>query len=321
METAIGIAWVHLDRAGIPCVLLKGPSIARWLYEDEIRYSNDIDLLVPPARFRDAQFALAELGYDVPLADAALCEVGPYCTFLLHPNGTRLDLHHRLVGTPTEPPERCWDVLSMHTTPFPLVTGVEIRALAVPARTLHLALHVAQNGPRGAKSMADLERGVAQIDIEDWQAAASLAETAGAMQAFAEGLRLCDKGVALAEELGLPQVPRNVELELRITSAPFESLFFIRLADTHGLHGKAALVGRKLWPTADFLRMHYDVARRGSLGLLLAHLLRPLTLLRRGGPAVIAWVRARSRVRRAESQSEPTPSSAPDVAVHVEHDP
>jgi len=179
-----------------------------------------------------------------------------------------------------------------------LVTRVEVRALDVPARTMHLALHAAQNGPRDAKPMADLRRGVAQVGMDDWRAAAALSERLGAVQAFAEGLRLCEAGAILADDLGLPRAPRNLELQLRITSAPFESLFFARLADTPGLRAKAALVCRKLWPTPDYMRMRFEVARRGRLGLLGAHLIRPVSLFRRSGPAISAWARARTTVGR-----------------------
>lgn len=299
MESIIGEACTQLDASGIPAILLKGPTIARWLYEDGIRYSTDVDLLVPPAQFRRAQAALAELGYEIPLADAASCEIGPNTTTLRNPNGARIDLHHRLIGAPADPPERCWEVLSGRTIPFTLVTGVEVVALDVPARVMHLALHAAQNGPLNAKPMADLHRGLAQVQFEDWKAAADLAVLLGSVQAFAEGLRLCEQGAAMADDLGLSRAPRNVELELRISSAPFESFFFARLAETSGLANKAALVGRKLWPTPDFMRMHFPLAGRGGVGLLLAHLLRPLLLLRRSGPALAAWARARGRVSRA----------------------
>ncbi len=298
MASAIGQAWTHLAAAGIPAILLKGPVIAGWLYVGDVRYSQDIDLLVDPARFGDAQRALAELGYDVPLADAASCEIGPNTTTLRTPDGVKIDLHHRLIGTPSEPPERCWEVLNTRAIPFVLVTGMEVRALDVPARTMHLALHVAQNGPRDAKPMADLRRGLAQVGADGWRAAAAIAERLGATQAFAEGLRLCNEGALLADQLGLPSAQRNLEMELRLTSAPFESLFFARLADTPGLRAKAALVCRKLWPTRDYMRMHFEVARQGRLGLLRSHVLRPVSLLRRSGPAITAWAQARTRLGR-----------------------
>jgi len=298
METAIGQAWAHLDASGIPSILLKGPVIATWLYLDDFRYSVDIDLLVAPARFRDAQLALAEIGYALPLAGAAPCEIGPNTTTLRNPNGIWIDLHHRLLGTPSAPPERCWDVLSSRTAPFVLGTGVQVQALDVPARTMHLALHAAQNGPLDRKPMADLRRGLAQVDPGTWREALGVAQRLGSVQAFVEGLRLCDEGAALVAGWDLPQLARSVEMELRITSAPSESLFFTRLAETPGLGGKLALVGRKLWPTPDYMRMNLTSGRRHRLGLLGSHLLRPVSLVRRGGPALRAWARARLRVAR-----------------------
>ncbi|MDQ6725931.1 MAG: nucleotidyltransferase family protein [Actinomycetota bacterium] len=298
MESAIGEAWTHLAAAGIPAILLKGPVIATWLYVGDVRYSQDIDILVEPVRFVDAQRALAELGYESPLADAASCEIGPNTTTLRRAGGVTIDLHHRLIGAPAEPPERCWEVLNSRTIPYMLVTRVEVRALDIPARAMHLALHVAQNGPRDAKPMEDLRRGLALLSEEDWRAATEVAERMGAVQAFAEGLRLCTAGAEVADALGLPTAPRNLEMELRLTSAPFESLFFARLADTPGLPAKAALICRKVWPTPDYMRLHFMVARRGRFGLLRAHLIRPVSLLRRSGPALRAWARARASLSR-----------------------
>lgn len=307
METAVGSALTQLDRRGIPGILLKGPAIARWLYVDEVRYSRDIDLLVSPARFDDAQAALAEIGYEVPLAGAPSSETGPNTNTLIHPNGIRIDLHHRLIGTPADPPEHCWRVLSQRTVPFPLVTGTVVRALDVQARTMHLALHVAQNGPGDAKPLADLERGLAQVGRDDWKAAAALAIEARALRAFAEGLRACPAGREMATALGLPETARDLELELRMSSAPFESLFFARLADTEGLGPKAALIGRKLWPTPEFMRMNFEVARRGRLGLLAAHAQRPWSLMRRSRPAITAWRKAQGRLRAGSPGDHTSP--------------
>ena len=166
------------------------------------------------------------------------------------------------------------------------------------ARTMHLALHAAQNGSRVAKPMADLRRGLAQVGPETWGEAAELAKRLGAFPAFAEGMRLCPEGVAMADDLRLSRTTRDVELELRLTSAPNESLFFAKLADTPGLREKAALVGRKLWPSRDYMRMNFQAARGGRVGLLVSHVQRPISLLGRGGPALAAWARARRRLGR-----------------------
>src|SRR5438270_41821 len=52
-----------LDGAGVDCLLLKGPSIAGWLYEEGARTYSDTDLLVAPDRLPAARATLAELGF------------------------------------------------------------------------------------------------------------------------------------------------------------------------------------------------------------------------------------------------------------------
>ena len=189
-------------------------------------------------------------------------------------------------------------MLSRHTTPLVLATGTQVDVLDVPARAAHLALHAAQSGRADTKAMVDLDRGLEQVGPSDWRAAADVAEALGAIPAFVAGLSLCEAGEALAERFDLPR-EKSVELELRTTGAPQESLFFVRLAEVAGSGSKLAVVTRKLWPTRAFMRANYPTAKRGRLGLLGAHLWRPLCLARRGPPALVTWRQARSRVRRA----------------------
>ena len=60
--------------AGIPTILLKGPSIARWLYPAGGRTYRDTDLLVPPSQFADAGSVLRSLGFTDLLEDFHPCE-------------------------------------------------------------------------------------------------------------------------------------------------------------------------------------------------------------------------------------------------------
>ena len=48
---------------GIRVILLKGPALAAWLYEDAFRGYGDVDLLLEEGRMGDAEEALAELGF------------------------------------------------------------------------------------------------------------------------------------------------------------------------------------------------------------------------------------------------------------------
>lgn len=292
MEKAAGEAWTALADHGIPAILLKGPAIAGWLYGNEVRVSRDVDLLVSPADFGPAQRALGTLGYSVPFADAAACEIGPNSQSLFG-GGLCIDLHHGLIGV-ADPPERTWEVLSGRTVALTLRSGPAVAVLDLPARTTHLALHAAQSGAVDTKAIEDLRRGLATVPLDGWRAAAEVARELGATAPFAAGLRLLPQGREVADALGLG-TEWSVELELRTTSAPREALFFTRMGDIAGLKAKAATVARKVWPTAAYLRAQSVAARGGPLGMLRARGERMVSLGRRVWPALTAWRRARAR--------------------------
>jgi hypothetical protein len=55
----------NLDRAGVPCLMLKGPILAETLYGDlSLRTSRDLDLLVPVDAVERAAEQLARMGYE-----------------------------------------------------------------------------------------------------------------------------------------------------------------------------------------------------------------------------------------------------------------
>ncbi len=289
----------HLRYAGVRSILLKGAAIATWLYDDGVaRPYVDIDLLVAPADFERATAVLAELGYRPRVLGADTSELGPKELDLVGPDNACIDLHHGLLGA-SGSPEECWTTLAHHTVTLRLGGDTEVAALDMPARTMHLALHIAQNGPADSKAVSDLERGLARVDRRIWEEAAALAEQIGASEAFAAGLRVVAAGRALADDLSLTR-RMSVELALRTVSAPQDSLFFERLSQARGLRRKGALIARKLVPTDASLRANSELACRGRAGFLVARAIHPFWLAIRLGPAFLAWYRARRAVRAGE---------------------
>lgn len=289
----------HLRAVGVQTILLKGAAIATWLYDDgELRPYSDIDLLVSPAQLHRAKQALAELGYQHLLEHADPCEFGTKEQELFGPGNVCIDLHHGLIGAEA-PGQHCWDVLVRHTVPLRLADGTDVQVLDLPARAMHLALHAAQNGPIDRKALADLERGLARVDRRDWLQAADLAEELGAAEAFAAGLRLLPAGEVLAEELSLTR-RMTVELSLRTQSAPQHAIFFERLVNTPTTRARAALLARKLFPTAAFLRANSEAASRSRAALAWARISHPVGVVRGFGPAIVWWVRARRATRRPD---------------------
>jgi hypothetical protein len=90
-----------LDAAGIPSILLKAPAIARWLYADgESRQYADIDLLVGPHQFADAERVLADLGFAESGLERAFPDERPRHAhaWTRARDGTAVDLHRTLAG-------------------------------------------------------------------------------------------------------------------------------------------------------------------------------------------------------------------------------
>jgi Uncharacterised nucleotidyltransferase len=284
---AIGVLAAH----DVPSILLKGRAIANWLYSGTPRGYGDIDLLVDPRQRERAMEVLATLGYRHYLAGADESEYGSNETDLISPTGIPIDLHHTLLGV-TADPTSCWEVLSARTTAM-VVGGHKVHVLDEPARTMHLALHVAQNGPADAKAVADMERGLAQLPFSHWDQASHIARALKAEQAFSAGLRVTVTGRAMAAALHL-EIPRDVSLLLRTRSAPAEALQIQQLIELRTLRGRLHLIGRKLWPTTAYMLGRVPGSRDGPQALLLARLRRMAGLPARFRVAFHSWSEARS---------------------------
>jgi hypothetical protein len=273
----------ELEAAGVPVILLKGPAIATWLYGARgVRAYGDADLLVPPDCWDRATDILRRLGFEDGLGPMAHPRMESISS---HPWGRGdqdVDLHCTLWGVGVEP-ARAWEILSARTVAMK-VGGRELRVLAPAPRAMHVALHVAQ-------PMRDLEAALEQLPDELWAEAARVATELDALPGFATGLRLSPDGLALAERLGVAR-EASVDSLLRVAHVPL-SQGFEELATTPGLRAKLAVLRGELVPTPDFMRWWSPLARRGRLGLAASYLWRPLYLVLRAGPGLIAWRRAR----------------------------
>jgi hypothetical protein len=279
-----------LRSAGIRTILLKGPSLARWLYDSEsTRLAVDVDLLIAVADRAAAEAVLAHLGYSPFPSNVAGEEVKHAHHWDRELNGISVDLHLTLPGVGLSD-EEAWSVLSRHTEQL-VVGGVSLEVLAPAARAMHVALHAAQHGPGFKGPLTDLERALDQLPPQIWEDAAALAVRLDAESMFAAGLRLLDHGKQILARLGLSE-RMTVEASLRATTPPDLALGFHQLASTPGLRPKLAFLARKIVPPAAWMRSCVPLAQRGRLGLAAAYLLRPFWMLRRAGPGFRAWRRA-----------------------------
>ena len=276
-----------LRAAGADPIAIKGPLQARWLYDTPRRPPVDLDLLVAPGDVAATGAALRGLGYS-PYLDPGDGSGTGYAQTWRKDGSVTVDLHWSLAGADRK---LLWPALAAATETAAI--GAETaRVPTVPGRAFVLALHAAQHGPEEPHVADDLARALAIVDDDGWREAAALAHKAGAGPAFAAGLRTLPQGRTLAAALALPDLT-TPELEIRLAGEPHTALAFRRLADTTGAGPRARLLARELAPPATFMRDKYDFARRGSAGLALAYLYRPIWLAWWAPRGYLAWRRAR----------------------------
>jgi hypothetical protein len=286
--------------AGIRSILLKGPALARWLYDNGSRREYvDADLLVSPQEFGRAEQVLARLGFAEVEEDMELPKRGLVHAqaWERHPDLPPIDLHRTPFGVGVAP-EEAWRALSGITETM-AVAGTPVEVLSSPGRALVVALHAAQHRTEFAQPIEDLARAIERLPLEIWSEAAELAARLDATPTLAIGLRLLPDGVELAERLELVSA-ELIETAIRRGSPAEVALGFERLAQRSGLRAKLAMLARELVPTRSFMRWWSPLARRGWAGLALAYLWRPLWLLWQAGPSLRAWRRSR-RERGARS--------------------
>jgi hypothetical protein len=277
-----------LRRNGIDALVLKGPSIAEWLYP-EGRTSADCDLLVSPRDLAAARGVLVGHGYADVYAGVRAGEGADHSTvFTDAALGDReVDLHTAFPGFGA-PPERVWAALYERRTAATLA-GVPVSYLDLPARALVLVLHAARNGVRVARGVEDVRRALAALDDAGWREVAALARDLDATAALAAGLRMTPEGTALASQLRLDAT--DAEWALLSASGSTVGLRLVQLRNA-SWPARAAMVRNELLPSAAFLRQGWPVARRyGALGLVAAYVQRLLGIARRL-PRAIREVRA-----------------------------
>jgi hypothetical protein len=271
----------------VDCILLRGPAVARRLYDAvELRSYIDADLLVSPHQVIKAEEALAAIGFTPLAGDGDLSRHRPVHAREWQRGIVSVDLHRRVAGC-TAPDNVTWQTFHEHSELVNLA-GASARLPSSAALALIVVLHAAHNGPRMPKPLADLARALERFDDATWDKAAQLAERVEAMPAFAAGLRLVPAGIARA-----PHVAPTIDVALRSSGAPPLSLGLDWLLRMRGFGEKTALLKHVVLPPSGALRTWRPLARRGRTGLIAAYVSHPFWLLGHTIPSVRAVMRAR----------------------------
>jgi len=287
----------HLSAAEHEFVMLKGATIADWLYETPTaRTYLDLDVLVSPGSEAAVVEALGHLGFE-PLLDPSTRRIlSPEEQPLRDRFGVVVDLHVGLKGVHRDP-EAAWEILKSETITVNWA-GTAVPALAPPARAMHLALHLAQSGLADEKAAVDLQLGLDRLELATWRDAASLADRLDAGEAFAAGLMLLPAGVDLAGRLSLA-TPTHVETQMRAIAASNSAVALERTLASASWRERVQLIRAQLFPSRRWMQT-YQPAETGSRGRLLrARVLRPLQILVRLPSALLERRSHRRRLRKA----------------------
>jgi hypothetical protein len=281
------------DASGVESLLVKGPSVARWIYDNsEPRGYADCDLLVSPPDLTTAEKVLAELGFEPEVDRHRMPDWWQEhaVAWVRERDGSGIDLHETLPGVGVDPDE-LWLTLAEHRETIG-VGGYPAQTLTTPGRAFMLALHAAHHGVGWGQFMEDLERGTRMVGFETWRAAAEIAQSLNATATFAGGLRLVEPGRSIASELGLPS-DGAVDMALKASTPPPLALGFERLGQTKGVRARLALVRHKVFPPVTFMRRYSPRAATGRRALLRAYVRRWRWLLVHAPAGFRAWRSAR----------------------------
>lgn len=292
-----------LSMADVPCLLLKGPSTARWLYDDDDRRSySDCDLLVPPTGIRRAEEVLGQIGFSRESEGAIPNDVPRHSHgWERTRDGGAVDLHETLPFVQVSP-ERGWATLSEDAETM-TVAGASVRVLRPPARVFHVAIHAAQHGSSFKQPVSDLDRALKRVPLELWEEGARVAHALGAVEAFATGLRLLPEGRRLAERLRLPE---GAPAEVRLRSGPQATPTAVAIdwvARLPGNKERFLFLLRKAFPPPDLIRGWFGPASTSSWGLFVGYMWRPLWLAVKVPRGLLAWRRAGAIGARGERDS------------------
>jgi hypothetical protein len=290
---AIGV----LREAGVDCILLKGPSFARWLYPSQfVRPYVDTDLLVPIHSLERVDRALSGVGFSSSKPSVDLRYDRP--TYVIDWKRPRdaavIEIHQTLVGV-RAPLDQVWTTLWRRTETMSL-QGMEVRILDESARCLHVALHAAQDGGRVGQAVEDLKRAAMLAPLDKWRAAAGLSASLDATDAFTYGLKLVPRGAEIATSLDLPVVTSvDVVLHAENRGAAARSIdWWLRVPS---VRERTRLAIAKAFPPPSFMRTWAALARKGKIGLVLAYPWRLGWLVAQGVIGIIMWTAVRLRQR------------------------
>jgi hypothetical protein len=218
-------------------------------------------------------------------------------TLVHHPDpdgpSTEIDVHRYFEGIGA-PPARAFDELWRRREPVRLA-HTQAWFPDLTSRALFIALNVARS-PH-AKALRDLDRLLARLDAEDWEALAELGLRLDAGPALRAGLEHHRDGADVVARTSLRDVVVSPEWRLRIEGGPRTAVRLAQLPSMDWGH-RVRAVARWVVPRPEVIRMRDQRVGGGTRSLVIGYVRRWGDGARTLVPSIVALRHAR-RVRGA----------------------
>lgn len=206
----------QFEDATLPLLAMKGPVLAKTAYNDlATRHSVDLDILVPKAKFSEAERVLHNLGYEYAAKRKRL--TGWRKRFSLYLDGqwqfTRaggafsLDVHTRVMP-PGYPFPTSFEPFWKRARKISLSEDVSVWGFAPEDMVLILSYHGIKNQWRALKYVLDLAELIRATPDLDWSA---IVERARQMKST----RVLRLGLSLSQEVLEASLPEDIQKWIR----------------------------------------------------------------------------------------------------------
>ena len=250
------VCWA-LAAADLDVLVIKGPSIAEWLYPEGDRESADVDLLLRPSQWDVARSTLESRGFQPTYEGFRETESALHSLDLQRTNAEQgrhgLDLHHYFPGIDVDP-EEAFDVLWADRS-LSEQAGIPVWFPSVEARALIIGLHAARQ-PGLPKTSEDLRRAMAALTPDQILALAELARRLDAQAALRAGLETLPETTEYVEPLGLAHIEVPTRWVLLSQGADLLTIEFERVRSLPPGE-RVRQMGRWLVPSAASMRARH----------------------------------------------------------------
>lgn len=167
-----------LDAAGVPWLVIKGPTLSALYPHPDLRGYTDLDVLVPPGALREAVAALLEAGWPFVEARVDLERRPPVGELHLRgPAGTPVDLHWHLFYRADHPTRGRLDTGALVAARQHTLIGRNLVAtLPVAEHLVYVCAHAAADGGNRLRSLADVAQLASRASATDWSGVVGTAE-------------------------------------------------------------------------------------------------------------------------------------------------